>query len=254
MNDCFWRLPHEDLAAVLGRPDLSWETARVYLALADLTIGYGKEKDRVSLGQIAEIAGIERSHVVRALKRLTELGLYQQEQVSSQKVIRWVVWPPSPVAEAGTVACTGNTTATEVGNRTVAKGVAGAGTHQDSKKERKGTRRLPMATESDGFDRFWSAYSRKVAKADAAKAWHKIHPDQGLVEKILAALDVQRKSADWVKDGGHYIPYPATWLNGKRWEDEVSATQQANPSLDDPSAWGCAEEEAKELLQGVIHD
>jgi hypothetical protein len=54
----FWRLPHDHLAALLTRRDLSWAVARVYLALANLTRGYGKERDEVSLGQIAEKAGM----------------------------------------------------------------------------------------------------------------------------------------------------------------------------------------------------
>ena len=31
------------------------------------------------------------------------------------------------------------------------------------------------------------------------------------------------KSHDWTKDGGQFIPHAATWLNGKRWEDELPA-------------------------------
>lgn len=37
---------------------------------------------------------------------------------------------------------------------------------------------------------------------------------------MAEALDRQRKSKDWLKEGGAYIPYPSTWLNGRRWEDE----------------------------------
>lgn len=83
----FWRLRHDDLAAVLARHDLTGEQLRVFLALADLTLGYGKARDVVSLSQIAERAGMyamqpdgarrpDCSHVARALKRLKERGLY----------------------------------------------------------------------------------------------------------------------------------------------------------------------------------
>jgi phage replication O-like protein O len=66
----FWRLPHDDLGALLARTDLTWETARVYLALADLTIGWCKKRDAVSLSQIAEHTGMDRAHVCRALRAL----------------------------------------------------------------------------------------------------------------------------------------------------------------------------------------
>jgi len=98
----FWRLEHDGLAALLARSDLSWETARVYLALADLTIGFGKRKVVVSVSQIGKVAGIpDRGHVQRALNRLAGLGLYGQCEADGQRVTRWVVWPCPPVAKAG---------------------------------------------------------------------------------------------------------------------------------------------------------
>jgi hypothetical protein len=59
-----------------------------------------------------------------------------------------------------------------------------------------------------------------VAKAAAEKAWGKLKPDEELQKRILACVQRQAQSKDWRKDGGQFIPYPATWLNGKRWGDE----------------------------------
>ncbi|MFB3891138.1 MAG: DnaB-like helicase C-terminal domain-containing protein [Phycisphaerae bacterium] len=69
-SDGFWRVPHDELSALLRRRDLLSETARVYLALADLTWGYGKARDIVSIGQVGELAGIERPNVARAFRDL----------------------------------------------------------------------------------------------------------------------------------------------------------------------------------------
>ncbi len=78
------------------------------------------------------------------------------------------------------------------------------------------------ATKADGgFESFWTNYPNRKAKADALKAWGKVNPDSDLLGKILAGVESQKKSADWLKEGGKYIPYPATWLNGRRWEDEI---------------------------------
>lgn len=71
-----------------------------------------------------------------------------------------------------------------------------------------------------GFDAFWSAYPRKTAKPQAAKAFARLGPTDALLPQMLAAIAVQRKSAQWTKDGGEFIPHPATWLNGRRWEDK----------------------------------
>lgn len=77
----------------------------------------------------------------------------------------------------------------------------------------------------NGFEKFWSVYPKKTAKQQAFKAWQKLDPDEELLSKILASLERQRKSVQWTKDNGQFIPYPATWLNGKRWEDELQEVQ-----------------------------
>ena len=84
----------------------------------------------------------------------------------------------------------------------------------DKRPDKRNTDILPL------FDRFWGAYPRKVSKADARKAFAKLNPDTALVEDMLRALDWQKRLPEWTKDGGQFIPYPATWLNARRWEDE----------------------------------
>lgn len=71
------------------------------------------------------------------------------------------------------------------------------------------------------FEKFWNAYPKKRSKGQAEKAWAKIHPDERLLEKILSTIDRAKKSDDWIKEAGQFIPYPATWLNSKGWEDEI---------------------------------
>ncbi len=70
------------------------------------------------------------------------------------------------------------------------------------------------------FDSFWSAYPRKVGKEKALAAFAKVEVP---AQVLLDALEAQKRSAQWTKDNGEFIPHPATWLNGKRWEDEVSS-------------------------------
>lgn len=70
------------------------------------------------------------------------------------------------------------------------------------------------------FNQFWSAYPRKQGKKTAERAFAKLRPDESLLGEILAALDWQKQSASWTKENGQFIPLPATYLNGRRWEDE----------------------------------
>lgn len=73
---------------------------------------------------------------------------------------------------------------------------------------------------SELFQRFWSAYPKKVAKGTASKAFEKLCPDESLLQDILTALDWQKCTEQWKQNGGKYIPHPASYLNGRRWEDE----------------------------------
>lgn len=70
------------------------------------------------------------------------------------------------------------------------------------------------------FDRFWSVYPKKRSKAVAAKSFERIDPDDELLEVMVEKINHERRSYEWAKDGGQYIPLPATWLNQRRWEDE----------------------------------
>ncbi|MBI6743307.1 helix-turn-helix domain-containing protein [Pseudomonas syringae] len=72
-----------------------------------------------------------------------------------------------------------------------------------------------------GFDQFWKMYPRKVGKDKASKAWQKLQMTEALYDLIVSALTKHVATPGWTKDNGQFIPHAATWLNGKRWEDEV---------------------------------
>lgn len=76
------------------------------------------------------------------------------------------------------------------------------------------------------FDRFWRAYPKHKAKESALKAFKKLKPDESLLMDMLNAIADQLDTDDWKRNSGQYIPHPATWLNGHRWEDEVDTGTQ----------------------------
>jgi len=72
------------------------------------------------------------------------------------------------------------------------------------------------------FETFWSMYPRKIAKGAALKAWLKLKPlDQQLA---IDALPNHVKHWELKQTEKDYICYPATWLNGWRWLDEIDLT------------------------------
>jgi hypothetical protein len=70
------------------------------------------------------------------------------------------------------------------------------------------------------FDTFWAIYPKKRARPVAERAWLKLHREE--YEAVIEGVRAHRKTDDWRRDGGMYIPYPATFLNQKRWLDDLS--------------------------------
>lgn len=82
-------------------------------------------------------------------------------------------------------------------------------------------------TPVQGFEEFWKAFPKKASKGAALKAWNKLRPEKELREKIMAAIERAKKSEQWNRENGRFIPYPATWLNAQGWEDELEPQNKA---------------------------
>lgn len=89
-------------------------------------------------------------------------------------------------------------------------------------------RQEPSKNLRDGFDEFWSRYPRKVAKAAARNVWVSMmnRGDAPPLEKLLAAVDRYRKQELDMR----FVAHPATWLRGRRWDDE---TEESTPASKD---------------------
>lgn len=75
------------------------------------------------------------------------------------------------------------------------------------------------SAEPNLFEDFWDAYPRKVGKAAAEKAWpkacKKLDP-----ERLVKAAVYWAGLWEQARTEKQFIPHPATWLNGQRWDDE----------------------------------
>ena len=79
------------------------------------------------------------------------------------------------------------------------------------------------------FAQFYSAYPQKKGKGAAEKAWEKAIKIKEPKELVQAA----RVFAQFCEGKDKkFIPYPATWLNQKRWEDELEPEQRPATSTD----------------------
>jgi len=82
---------------------------------------------------------------------------------------------------------------------------------------------------NDLFEAFWAAYPRRVGKGDAraafAKATRKAQPE-AIIEAVKAQV-----YAGCFKDLT-FCPYPATWLNKERWDDEIATAAPKTAAAD----------------------
>ena len=94
---------------------------------------------------------------------------------------------------------------------------------KDKEKDIRKDTPLPPQGNSVEFDKFWNAYPRHVAKQATLKAFERARTvwkkDGKDIDFIINAIERQKKSEQWTKDNGQFIPYPATWLNQGRWDD-----------------------------------
>jgi len=68
---------------------------------------------------------------------------------------------------------------------------------------------------------FWPVQLRKVGKKECAMAVYDLNPTEELRARMVSAYQAQC-DRDFCKRELSKVPHPATWVNGGRWEDEVT--------------------------------
>lgn len=104
---------------------------------------------------------------------------------------------------------------------------------------------------TDAFEDFWDACPKKVGKLKAKEAFDKVCPSEASAETLTEAMRRYAASVDG-KDPT-YTAHPTTWLNQKRWTDELPSAGTGPPVLRVVVSDDVAEQERKNLKEmGVI--
>lgn len=90
--------------------------------------------------------------------------------------------------------------------------------HSHSSPHPRKPKKLLSGSAPDAFVRFWDAYPKKEAKKNAIRAWNSLSPNEETQARILTAIEIRKHTEQWALG---FVPLPATYLNGSRWEDEV---------------------------------
>lgn len=95
----------------------------------------------------------------------------------------------------------------------------------DAPQNPKHSKQVKEVKYTDVFLDFWDKYPRKVNKQNAFKAWKKLKVNDVVFAGIIDGLKRANASPAWVKNikeqTPEFIPHASTWLNGRRWEDEI---------------------------------
>jgi phage replication O-like protein O len=191
----------------------------VLLCVIRKTYGFNKKVDYIANKQIVESTGLCKAVISRALKDMEERNIILREIKNTGFNKDWSQWlaessTPKKLAIPSTELAESST---KVSSCAVAQ----------KKKETIQKKYTPTPLKNtELFDSFWKEYPRHVGKPVALKAFYKHNPTPELLGKMLLAIQEQKKSDQWMRDGGQFIPHPTTWLNQKRWEDEGVMLQE----------------------------
>lgn len=109
----------------------------------------------------------------------------------------------------------------------------------EKEKEKENEIEIEIETEKDNgkreskdgkaFTSFWEAYPKKLDREDAWEAWKSLSPDAALVSQIMEALEAWKRSKQWAREGGRFIPAASRWLIKRRWECPPGDQEQEIP-------------------------
>ena len=83
-------------------------------------------------------------------------------------------------------------------------------------------------TYSVEFELFWKTYPKRTGKIKALEAWNKYNGSRPPIEIIIRKIEELKKTDQWSRDNGQYIPNPSTWINQGRWDDECRVDVKAS--------------------------
>jgi hypothetical protein len=211
----------EAVALVLNQ---SKATGRAKLVLLGIANHLGDQGAWPAISTLARYANASERSVKRDIQELIDLGelrveLQNAPTKSQYKTnLYWIT-----IGSGVTDLASGVTDWVSRGDSSGKSGVTPVGTQniiltikEPSKKQ----------AEND-FDNFWKLYPKKVAKADAIKAWNKATKTKTADE----LLKLTKAYAEGKLPEDKYIPYPASWLNKELYESVEVVEAKPLPKL-----------------------
>ncbi len=202
-----------EIVEALAKIRISGEESQVLWVILRKTYGWHKKDDWISLSQFCLATGVKKPNVCRALSKLITKNIIIKKdngnEITYQFQKDFDKW--NPLSKKITLSKK-IMPVIKKDKESLSKMIP---TKENYTKET-----ITKENISSDFVTFWNIYPKKVGKKEALKAWNKAK-DKPIIGKIKEIIEKQKKSEQWVRDGGQYIPNPSTWINQGRWDDEV---------------------------------
>ena len=206
-----------ELAEAFFNLQLSGNQWRILWVIFRQTYGWKKKTDRISITFFQKKTRLDRRNIVRALNAMVERKIVVKNDntfISTYGFQKdYSLWKPLSKKHRG-----------ENDNAVLSKMTTRLLSKMTPTKEKKETIKRKENALRASFDVFYKIYPEHKAPTDAEKAWMKLAPDDSLFQIILAAIEKQRRHKETLSAKGKFCPewpFPATWINKRRWEDEI---------------------------------
>lgn len=203
------------------------------------TYGWNKCEDAISLSQFVEATGMNKPHVIQAIKGLllkkvisvTEKGNDIAKVYKFNKNYEeWIPLPKKVTLPKKVIVVT------EKGNLALPKKVPTKDTitKYTITKERVNPTRKTGASYSEEFLTFWDAYPKRSGSKKAAfDIWRKLNGERPDIETILHAITIQ---TEWRARAspGEFRPEwkdPERWIKNRMWEADVTIPGEQEDSI-----------------------
>lgn len=101
-------------------------------------------------------------------------------------------------------------------------------------RDEKPPQKTTETAEPPGFQKWWAAYPTskkrrlKVNPKKCLALWKEKGCEQ-ILAVVLAALEAEKRSDQWRKEGGQFIPMTTTWLAQERWKGVEQPQEKGKP-------------------------
>lgn len=160
-----------------------------------------------------------RDALLAGLKELEEAGYLKRNRLATGRVE--YILDYNPVPENPEEASKPKSENPTVGKSHSGKSRTVSKTDNNSNTEENSNTDSDPVYKDSNFITFWNLYPKKTGKGDAWRAWQKLKIGSALSARIFESVREHINCRQWQKDEGQYIPNPATFLNQRRFDDEV---------------------------------